>query len=189
MKFDFISKISKENSQNYYFCLQFDDWILLKGEKILFGKRLLKKEIMKSGLKFNFWVSANRTSNNWALVGVCACGILDGSNGFQWERKEINRRQISIKGDYKGGLLMSGGGGRGIMRILQSLMGGSGEFYSDTTKILPSPSPLPQAIKKMTSPSPFTSHEWPRDNFSLQIQYNIKHRSDENKVKYQLGDY
>lgn len=75
MKFDFISKISKENSQNYYFCLQFDDWILLKGEKILFGKRLLKKEIMKSGLKFNFWVSANRTSNNWALVGVCACGI------------------------------------------------------------------------------------------------------------------
>ena len=43
---------------------------------------------------------------------------------------------------------MSGGGGRGIMRILQSLMGGSGEFYSDTTKILPSPSPLPQAIKK-----------------------------------------
>ena len=59
MKFDLISKISKENSQNYYFCLQFDDWILLKGEKILFGKRLLKKEIMKSGLKFNFWVSAD----------------------------------------------------------------------------------------------------------------------------------
>ena len=83
MKFDFISKISKENSQNYYFCLQFYDWKILKGEQILFGKRLFKKEIMKSGLKFNFWVSANRTSNNWALVGVCACGILDGSNGFQ----------------------------------------------------------------------------------------------------------
>ena len=27
-----------------------------------------------------------------------------------------------------------------------------------------------------------------RENFSLQYQYNIKHRSDENKVKYQLGD-
>ena len=30
---------------------------------------------------------------------------------------------------------------------------------------------------------------WPRENFSLQSQYNIKHRSDENKIKYQLGDY
>ena len=28
--------------------------------------------------------------------------------------------------------------------------------------------------------------EWLRENFSLQHQYNIKHRSDENKVKYQL---
>ena len=43
---------------------------------------------------------------------------------------------------------MSGGGGRGIMRILQSLMGGSGEFYSDTTKILPSPAPPPAGDKK-----------------------------------------
>ena len=34
-----------------------------------------------------------------------------------------------------------------------------------------------------------TSHEWPKENFSLQYRYNIKHRSDENKVKYQLGDY
>ena len=25
--------------------------------------------------------------------------------------------------------------------------------------------------------------------FSLQYQYNIKHRSNENKVKYQIGDY
>ena len=32
-------------------------------------------------------------------------------------------------------------------------------------------------------------HEWLRENFSLQYQYNIKYRSDENKVKYQLGDY
>ena len=36
---------------------------------------------------------------------------------------------------------------------------------------------------------PFNSHEWPRYNFSLQYQYNIKQTSDENKVKYQLGDY
>lgn len=31
---------------------------------------------------------------------------------------------------------MSGGGGRGIMRILQSLMGGLGDFYRDTAEIL-----------------------------------------------------
>ena len=31
--------------------------------------------------------------------------------------------------------------------------------------------------------------EWPKENFSLQYQYNIEQRSDENKVKYQLGDY
>ena len=31
-------------------------------------------------------------------------------------------------------------------------------------------------------------HEWPRENLSLQYQCNIKHRSDENKVKYQLGE-
>ena len=37
--------------------------------------------------------------------------------------------------------------------------------------------------------NPFTSISDQRQNFSLQYQYNIKHRSDENKVKYQLGDY
>ena len=36
---------------------------------------------------------------------------------------------------------------------------------------------------------PLNSHEWPRQNFSLQYQYNIKQTSDENKEKYQLGDY
>ena len=40
---------------------------------------------------------------------------------------------------------------------------------------------------------PFNFHEWSRQNFSLWYQYqyqnNIKHRRDENKVKYQLGDY
>ena len=33
------------------------------------------------------------------------------------------------------------------------------------------------------------SHEWPKQNFSLQYQYNIKQTSDENKEKYQSGDY
>ena len=27
------------------------------------------------------------------------------------------------------------------------------------------------------------------ENFSLQYQYNVKHRSDENEKKYRLGDY
>ena len=33
------------------------------------------------------------------------------------------------------------------------------------------------------------SHEWPRKNFFLQYQYNIKQASNENKEKYQLRDY
>ena len=33
------------------------------------------------------------------------------------------------------------------------------------------------------------SHEWPRQNFSLQYQYNIRGTSDENKEKYQLRGY
>ena len=39
------------------------------------------------------------------------------------------------------------------------------------------------------SAEPFTSNRWPRDNFSLQHQYNINQTSDENKEKYQVGDY
>ena len=35
----------------------------------------------------------------------------------------------------------------------------------------------------------FHSHEWSRQNFSLQYQYNTRQTSDENKEKYQLGDY
>ena len=35
----------------------------------------------------------------------------------------------------------------------------------------------------------FNSHEWPRQNFSLQYKYNIMQTSDENKYKYQPGDY
>ena len=39
-----------------------------------------------------------------------------------------------------------------------------------------------------TELKPFNSHEWPRQNFSLQYQYNINQISDENKEKYQFGD-
>ena len=35
---------------------------------------------------------------------------------------------------------------------------------------------------------PFHSHEWPRQNFPLQYQYNINQLSDENKEKYQFGN-
>ena len=31
----------------------------------------------------------------------------------------------------------------------------------------------------------FNSHEWPKQSFSLQYQYNIKQKSDENISKYQ----
>ena len=34
----------------------------------------------------------------------------------------------------------------------------------------------------------FNSHERPRQNFSLQHQYNINQMSDENKEKYQYGN-
>ena len=37
--------------------------------------------------------------------------------------------------------------------------------------------------------NPFNSDEWPRQNFSLRYRYNVKQTSDENKEKYQLGDY
>ena len=39
-------------------------------------------------------------------------------------------------------------------------------------------------IKILMSNKPFILHEWPRENFSLRYQPNIKHRSEENKVKY-----
>ena len=35
---------------------------------------------------------------------------------------------------------------------------------------------------------PFISHEWPRQNFSLQYQYNVNQISDKNIAKYQFGD-
>ena len=35
---------------------------------------------------------------------------------------------------------------------------------------------------------PFHSHEWPRQNFSFQYQYNINQTRDENKENYQFGD-
>ena len=33
----------------------------------------------------------------------------------------------------------------------------------------------------------FNSHEWPRQNFSLQYQYNVNQVSDENKEIVNLG--
>ena len=36
---------------------------------------------------------------------------------------------------------------------------------------------------------PFNSHKWPRQNFSLLYQYNIKQASDEDKETYILEDY
>ena len=36
---------------------------------------------------------------------------------------------------------------------------------------------------------PFHSHEWPRQNFFLQYQHNIKQTSDEMKGKYELIQY
>ena len=36
---------------------------------------------------------------------------------------------------------------------------------------------------------PFNSHRWPRHNFSLQYQYNIKQTSYEDKEKYWLENY
>lgn len=36
---------------------------------------------------------------------------------------------------------------------------------------------------------PFLFQQWSRQNFSLQYRYNNKKTSDENKKKYQLGDY
>ena len=34
----------------------------------------------------------------------------------------------------------------------------------------------------------FNSHEWPRQNFSLQYQYNVNQVSYENKENYQFRD-
>ena len=46
-----------------------------------------------------------------------------------------------------------------------------------------------EAVLTTKTVSPFNSHEWPRQNFSLQYQYNIKQTSVENKEKYQSQDY
>ena len=40
------------------------------------------------------------------------------------------------------------------------------------------------AQKLVSWTKPFHSHEWPRQNFSLQYQYNIKQKSDKNVEKY-----
>ena len=35
----------------------------------------------------------------------------------------------------------------------------------------------------------FTSHEWPKQNFSLPYQYNINQITNENKEKYKIEDF
>ena len=37
--------------------------------------------------------------------------------------------------------------------------------------------------------SSFNSYEWPRENFSLQYQYNIKQTGNENKERYHSRNY
>ena len=44
-------------------------------------------------------------------------------------------------------------------------------------------------LAQVEQAQPFGSNEWPRQNFSLQYQYNIMQTSNENIEKYQLGDY
>ena len=44
---------------------------------------------------------------------------------------------------------------------------------------------ITSVIKMLT----LNSRKWPRQNFSLLYQHNIKQTSDENREKYQLGDY
>ena len=36
---------------------------------------------------------------------------------------------------------------------------------------------------------PFNSHVWPRQNFSLQYQYNINQTGYKNKEKYKFEDF
>ena len=42
-------------------------------------------------------------------------------------------------------------------------------------------------VSKTERDGPFNSHKWPRQNFSLQYQYNINQISDENKENINLG--
>ena len=48
---------------------------------------------------------------------------------------------------------------------------------------------IPYTCIILIKKNPFNSDEWPRQNFSLRYRYNVKETSDENKEKYQLGDY
>ena len=53
-----------------------------------------------------------------------------------------------------------------------------------------SPQSKPAAAHSITAQYwPFTSHEWPRQNFSLPYQYNINQIGDENKEKYKTEDF
>ena len=45
-----------------------------------------------------------------------------------------------------------------------------------------------EPTSKMKINLPFNSHEWPRENFSLQDQYNVNQLADETKEKYKFED-
>ena len=68
--------------------------------------------------------------NSWHLGGGPPRSILWGSHGFQGGQ----RRYQPSTTMYKGGNLENWLPMRGIITILQSLIGGSDKFYSDTTK-------------------------------------------------------
>ena len=44
-------------------------------------------------------------------------------------------------------------------------------------------------MEELTANQSFNSHEWPRQNFSLQYQYNNKQTGDENREKYKFEDF
>ena len=76
------------------------------------------------------------------LLGKGGRGILGESHGFKGGRWGINRGRQSIKGRLeKIGCQLIAAEGGGFKRMSKSLMGGSGKFYRDTTKMLQSPSP------------------------------------------------
>ena len=53
-----------------------------------------------------------------------------------------------------------------------------------------SPQSKPAAAHSITAQYwPFTSHEWPRQNFSLPYRYNINQIGDENKEKCMIEDF
>ena len=96
---------------------------------------------------------ASRIYRRWGGGGARGWTILAGSHSFQTEGVSRLRQSIKGEGTVESWLLIThqwrGGEGRGgrVIRILQSLLKGSGKFYPETTKnpLIPLP---PQAITK-----------------------------------------